>query len=198
MTGPRAEPLVSAQASVHRGPDLRRLSLRHLVVAATLPVILLVLIGIVLLWRAPAPAAGTVGSVAPDITLVDLGGETIRLADLRGRPVVVNFWASWCGPCIEEFPLLRDAAERHAADGLVVIGVVYQDRTEAARDFMARNDGTWPAAMDPGERAATAFNILGPPETFFIGPDGTIAARQLGQFSAASLERHLAAIIDEE
>jgi hypothetical protein len=63
---------------------------------------------------------------------------------------------------------------------------------------MARNEGTWPAAMDPGERVATAFTIVGPPETFFIGPDGIIAARQLGQFSAASLERHLAAIIDEE
>jgi cytochrome c biogenesis protein CcmG, thiol:disulfide interchange protein DsbE len=189
---------VSAHASVHRGPDLRRLPLRYLVVAATLPAILLALLGVVLLGRASAPAAGTVGSVAPDFNLVDLDGEPIRLADLRGRPVVVNFWASWCGPCIEEFPLLRDAAERHAADGLVVIGIVHQDRTEAARDFMARHDGTWPAAMDPGERVATAFTILGPPETFFIGPDGIIAARQLGQISAASLERHLAAIIDEE
>ena len=189
---------MSAQASVHRGPDLRRLPLRTLVVAATLPAILLALLIVVLLWRSPAPAAGTVGSMAPDFSLVDLDGDPIRLADLRGRPVVVNFWASWCGPCIEEFPLLRDAADRHAADGLVVIGIVYQDRTEGARDFMARNDGTWPAAMDPGERVATAFNILGPPETFFIGADGIIAARQLGQFSAASLERHLAAIIDEE
>jgi cytochrome c biogenesis protein CcmG/thiol:disulfide interchange protein DsbE len=167
-------------------------------VAATLPALILVLLAVVLLWRSPAPAAGTVGSVAPDFSLVDLNGEPIRLADLRGRPVVVNFWASWCGPCIEEFPLLRDAARRHAADGLVVVGIVHQDRTEAARAFMARNGGTWPAAMDPGERVATAFTIVGPPETFFIGRDGIIAARQLGQFSAASLERHLAAIIDEE
>jgi len=196
--GRRTEPVVSARASVHRGLDLRRLPLRYLVVAATLPAVLLALLAVVLLWRSPVPAAGTVGSVAPDFTLVDLDGQTIHLSDFRGRPVVVNFWASWCGPCIEEFPLLRAAAERHASAGLVVIGVVYQDRSEAARAFMARNDGSWPAAMDPDERVATAFNIIGPPETFFIGPDGIIAARQLGQFSAASLERQLAVIIDEE
>lgn len=197
-TGPRTESPVSARASVHRIPDLRRLPLRHLVVAATIPLILLGLVLVILLVRAPSSSAGTVGSVAPDFSLVDLDGAPIRMADLRGSPVVVNFWASWCVPCVEEFPLLRAAAERHAADGLVVVGIVYQDRTAAARDFMARNGGSWPAAMDPGEVVATAYNILGPPETFFIGPDGTIAARQLGQFSAESLERHLAAIIDEE
>ena len=194
----RTERLVSAQASVHRAPDLRRLPLRILVVAATLPAILLGLFLVALLLRAPAPAAGTVGSLAPDFSLVDLDGQTVSLADLRGRPVIVNFWASWCGPCIEEFPLLREAAQRHADDGLAVVGIVFEDRTEAARDFMARNDGSWPAAMDPGGRVAAAFNILGPPETFFIGADGIIAARQLGQFSEGSLERNLAAILDEE
>jgi len=197
-TGPRTESPVSARASVNRLPDLRRLPLRHLVVAATIPLILLALVLVVVLWRSPAPASGTVGSVAPDFSLMDLDGAPIRMADLRGRPVVVNFWASWCGPCVEEFPLLKAAAERHAADGLAVVGIVYQDRTEAARDFMASHGGTWPAAMDPGEVVAAAYNIVGPPETFFIGADGTIAARQLGQFSAESLERHLAAIIDEE
>ena len=197
-TGPRTESPVSAQASLHRLPDLRRLPLRRLVVAATIPLILLALVLVAILWRSPAPAAGTVGSVAPDFSLVDLDGAPIRMADLRGRPVIVNFWASWCGPCVEEFPLLKAAFERHAADGLAIVGIVYQDRTAAARDFMASNGGTWPAAMDPGGIVATAYNILGPPETFFIGADGTIAARQLGQFSAESLERHLAAIIDEE
>ena len=129
--------------------------------------------------------------------LADLDGKAIDLAELRGRPVVLNFWASWCGPCVEEFPLLREATQRHGGDDLVVIGIVYQDRSEAARDFMARNGATWQAAMDPGERVARSYGILGPPETFFIGRDGTIVARQLGQFSAASLDEKLAAIIEE-
>jgi len=74
---------------------------------------------------------------------------------------------------------------------------VWRDRSEAARDFMERNGATWAAAMDPGERVATDYGILGPPETYFIGRDGTIVARQIGQISAASLDKKLAAIIEE-
>jgi cytochrome c biogenesis protein CcmG, thiol:disulfide interchange protein DsbE len=189
---------MTAGTAAGSGPDLRRLPLRHLVVAATLPILLLALFGVLLLSRAPIGSATGIGTMAPDVALADLAGEPIVLSELRGRPVVVNFWASWCGPCVEEFPLLRAAADRHAADGLAIVGIVYDDRSEAARDFMARHGATWPAAMDPGGRVAAAYGILGPPETFFIGRDGTIVARQFGQFSAASLEEKLAAIIDEE
>ena len=178
--------------------NLRRLPLGVLVVGAVLPVILLGLLAIVLLTRSPATSPTAVGQAAPDFILADLDGNPVRLADLRGRPVIVNFWASWCGPCVEEFPLLRDAAERHEAEGLAIVGIVYQDRSEAARSFMERTGATWPAAMDPGERVASAYGILAPPETFFIGRDGTIVARQIGQFSAASLDEKVAAIIDEE
>jgi cytochrome c biogenesis protein CcmG/thiol:disulfide interchange protein DsbE len=178
--------------------DLRRLPLGALVVGAVLPVILLGLLAIVLITRSPGTSPTAVGQVAPDFVLADLDGNPVRLADLRGRPVIVNFWASWCGPCVEEFPLLLDAAERHEADGLRIVGIVYQDRSEAARSFMERTGATWPATMDPGERVASAYGILAPPETFFIGRDGTIVARQIGQFSAASLDEKVAAIIDEE
>jgi cytochrome c biogenesis protein CcmG/thiol:disulfide interchange protein DsbE len=188
---------MSARAAARGGVDLRHLPLPHLLVAATLPILLLAILTWTLLTRAPS-ASATIGSPAPDVALADLDGVPIRLAELRGRPVIVNFWASWCGPCVEEFPLLSEASERHAADGLVVIGIVYQDRSEAARAFMARNGARWRAAMDPGQRVADAYGILAPPETFFIGRDGTIVARQIGQFSAASLEEKVAAIIDEE
>jgi cytochrome c biogenesis protein CcmG/thiol:disulfide interchange protein DsbE len=189
---------MTAGTTASRQTDLRRLPLRHLVVAATLPLVLLALLGVVLLARGPVGSPTRVGSPAPDFSLADLDGTPIHLSELRGRPVVVNFWASWCGPCVEEFPLLREAAVRHADDGLVVIGVVFDDRSELARDFMRRNGATWQAAMDPGGRVAAAYGILGPPETFFIDRDGRIAARQFGQFSASSLEEHLATIIDEE
>jgi cytochrome c biogenesis protein CcmG/thiol:disulfide interchange protein DsbE len=188
---------MTAAATAGRGHDLRRLGRRHLVIAAVAPLLLLALLAAILLARAPASTPTSIGSVAPDFTLADLEGRPISLAALRGRPVIVNFWASWCGPCVEEFPLLREAAERHAGDGLVVVGVVWRDRSEAARDFMARNGAPWAAAMDPGERVAGDYGILGPPETYFIGRDGTIAARQIGQISAASLDAKLAAIIEE-
>ena len=196
--GPRTDRPMITEAAAGAGMDMRRLSLRYLVIAATLPLILLALFGIVLLVRAPASSPATQGSMAPDFALADLDGNPIRLSELRGRPVVLNFWASYCTFCDEEFALLRDAVERHAADRLVVIGVVFQDRSSAARNFMARNGGTWQAAMDPGEHVANAYGILGPPETFFIGRDGIIEARQIGQFSAGSLESKLAGIIDEE
>ena len=189
---------MTAGSALRSGPDLRRLPLRLLVVGATLPILLLALLGIVLLARAPIGPATTVGSVAPDFSLADLDGNAIHLSELRGRPVIVNFWASWCGPCVEEFPLLREAAARHAGEGLAVVGIVYDDRSEAARDFMARHGATWPAAMDPGGRVAQAYGILGPPETFFIGRDGTIVARQIGQFSSESLDAKVAAIIEQQ
>ncbi|MEP7081374.1 MAG: redoxin domain-containing protein [Chloroflexota bacterium] len=187
-----------ARSTTRPGVDLRRLPLRHLVVAAVLPLVLIALIAAGLLIRGTGTSPTAIGSLAPEFSLRDLDGNPIHLADLRGRPVIVNFWASWCVPCVEEFPLLRDAAERHADEGLVVIGIVYRDRTEAARDFMARNGADWAAAMDPDERVAEAYGILGPPETFFIGRDGTIVARQLGQFSATSLDEKVAAILGEE
>jgi cytochrome c biogenesis protein CcmG, thiol:disulfide interchange protein DsbE len=189
---------MTTQAAAGAGVDVRRLPFRYLVIAATLPLILLALLAIVLVARVPTSSPATQGSVAPDFSLADLDGNPIRLSDLRGRPVVLNFWASWCGPCVEEFPLLQAVADRHAADGLVVIGVVFQDRSSAARNFMARNGATWQAAMDPGERVANAYGILGPPETYFIDREGIIEARQIGQFSAGSLESKVAAIIDEE
>ena len=177
--------------------DFRRLGRRHLIAAAIAPLVLLALLGAFLVARAPAASPTAIGNPAPDFALADLDGNPVRLADFQGRPVIINFWASWCGPCVEEFPLLREAASHHAGDGLVVIGIVWRDRSEAARDFMERNDATWAAAMDPGERVAGDYGILGPPETYFIGRDGTIVARQIGQISATSMDEKLTAIIEE-
>lgn len=183
-----------------RGPALqaplgRRLPRRWLVMAALLPLVLLAGWGAWMVARDAAPAGARIGSVAPDFALADLEGNPVRLADLRGRPVIVNFWASWCGPCVEEFPLLQDAMAMHEAEGLAVVGIVFRDTSDGARDFMARMGAAWPAAMDPGEAVADGYGIFGPPETFFIGADGVVAARQIGQLSAADLHRHLARIL---
>ena len=178
------------------GRDLRRLPLAWLLTAAVLPLLLLAGWGAVVL--STGSPGGRIGTAAPDFSLVDLDGNAVHLSDLRGSPVLVNFWASWCAPCVEEFPLLRDAATEHAADGLLVVGIVYQDRSEAARDFMRRFEATWPAAMDPGGIVAQEYGIYGPPETFFIDRSGVITARQIGGLTAADLDHKLAAIIGEE
>ena len=188
---------MTATTAPERSLDLRRLGLPYLVAALVLPLLLAALLGAYLLTMTPTQSPTAIGNPAPDFAVADLDGNPIRLADLRGRPVVVNFWASWCGPCVEEFPLLREAAADHAADGLVVIGIVWDDRSEAARDFMVRNGATWAAAMDPGQQVSRAYGTLGPPETYFIDRDGIIRGRQIGQISAASLDEKLAAIIEE-
>ena len=192
-------PLTDPPMTAGRGTlELRRLPRRVLVLAAAVPLLLLGVLGIALIARGPSVSPTTIGSVAPDFSLIDLDGNPVRLAELHGSPVIVNFWASWCEPCVDEFPLLRAAAEEHVDDGLVVLGIVYQDRSEAARAFMDRNGGTWQALMDPGDRVAQAYNIFAPPETYFVGRDGTIVARHIGQFTAESLEDKVAAIMDEE
>jgi cytochrome c biogenesis protein CcmG, thiol:disulfide interchange protein DsbE len=195
MTARLAEGL---RPGTRAGFDLRRLGRRHLVVAAILPLILLGLLGAMLVARGGAGASPTaIGSVAPDFELVDLDGNPVQLSALRGRPVIVNFWASWCVPCADEFPLLRNAHERHADEGLVVVGIVYQDRSQAAGDFMDRHDARWIAAADPEGRVAERYAVLGPPETFLIGRDGRIEARALGQFTADWLDTKVAAIMEE-
>jgi cytochrome c biogenesis protein CcmG/thiol:disulfide interchange protein DsbE len=91
----------------------------------------------------PRPSGSTIvvggspllGRPAPPIELVDLDGTPVSLAALTGRPVVVNFWASWCEPCKAEFPLLVAADSTHRADGLEIVGVIHQDQPDAARRF---------------------------------------------------------------
>lgn len=139
------------------------------------------------------------GDRAPDISLADLDGEPVSLAEMAGRPVIVNFWASWCIPdCAEEFPVLADALERYADDGLAVIGIVYRDRSEPARAFGIQHGATWPLAMDPGEAVARAYGVFGPPENWLIGPDGRVVSRQIGPYTAEELAAQLDALLSAE
>ena len=173
---------------------LRSLPRSWLVISAVLPLLLLAGWMAVMAARGGAAAAGAhIGQAAPDFALADLDGNPVRLSDLRGRPVILNFWASWCGPCVEEFPMLRQAVADHVADEVAVVGIVVRDNSEAARRFMASMNATWPAVMDPGEQVANAYGIYGPPETFFIDANGIVRSRQIGQLGAAAdLERQLA------
>ncbi|MGK2850349.1 MAG: TlpA family protein disulfide reductase [Candidatus Limnocylindrales bacterium] len=121
-----------------------------------------------------------VGRPAPDFRLSDLDGQPTSLSELRGRPVVVNFWASYCLPCRDEAPLLDEAQARYAAAGLQILGVVFQDDADSARAFMEEFAVRYPGLLDPGGRAAIDYGVRGIPETFMIGRDGTIRRVFLG------------------
>jgi cytochrome c biogenesis protein CcmG/thiol:disulfide interchange protein DsbE len=175
----------------------RRLPRSYYAAAAIAPLLILAVWGAVLL-AGRAPVLARVGQPAPDFVLTDLDGNKVSLKELRGRPVIVNFWASDCAPCIDEFPLLSSTAAAHKDDGLAVVGIVVDDTLEAARDFLTRMGATWPSAMDPGEAVARQYGIIGPPDSFFIDRDGIVVSRRIGPLCAAELERRLAGILGEE
>jgi cytochrome c biogenesis protein CcmG, thiol:disulfide interchange protein DsbE len=135
------------------------------------------------------------GAAAPDFALPELAGDgTIRLSEYRGRPVVVNFWASWCHPCRKEFPLLADAREEHRDDGLQIIGVSFRDIPSDGRRFVKDQDATWAFARDDGTTARD-YGVRAIPQTFFIDADGTIRDRVFGITSAEDLEQTLQKIL---
>jgi cytochrome c biogenesis protein CcmG/thiol:disulfide interchange protein DsbE len=143
-----------------------------------------------------ALASAVVGRPAPEFILPTLdGSRTIRLSDLRGQVVVLNFWASWCAACKVEQQALAAAWHRYRDQGVVVLGVSFQDSPSAARDFASRYGSDWPLVRDADSSTALAYGLTGVPETFFIGPDGTVALRHAGAVTydllAAQIERLL-------
>lgn len=140
-----------------------------------------------------------VGRPAPAFALEDARtGQQVRLADLRGHVVVLNFWASWCADCVTEHPSLFAAWQRYGDGGAVFLSVLYQDREDAARSFLRRYGQGWPDLLDPGGRTALAYGVSGVPETFFIGPDGRIAAKQAGPSSYGLLVSRIRSLLPAE
>ncbi len=151
---------------------------------------------------APSGSVVTIGSPligqpAPALVGETLDGGGFDLAAERGKPVLVNFWASWCGPCREEFPLLEEAAARHADEGLVVVGALFKDDAEPARAFVEEQGATWPTVTDPERAIGPAWKVIAPPQTFFVDREGIIREVQVGQVrDAAELDRLLASILE--
>ena len=137
-----------------------------------------------------------IGRPAPDFSLRTLDGKrTLHLADLRGQVVIVNFWASWCTECRVEHPALAAAWQRFRDAGVVLVGVDFQDTRADALAYLAGSGATWPAVEDPGSRTALAYGVYGIPETFFIGPDGTVAAKHTGPVSYEQLVAEVGALL---
>ena len=121
-----------------------------------------------------------VGDVAPDFTLKTFDGKSVSLSDYRGKPVVLNFWASYCHPCREEFPLFREQLAEHPGE-FVVLGVDAKDIESDAEKFAEDQKATWPIVFDASNDVAKAYGVAAVPQTFFIRPDGTVAVRYYAQ-----------------
>ena len=131
---------------------------------------------------------GTVNKPAPAFTLQRLDGSgQVSLADLSGKVVVVNFFASWCLPCIQENPALVRVYERYRSSDVVMLGVNFQESHENGLAYVQRMGMSWPTLADADGRVTLAYGVMGPPETFFIGPDGVIAGRHIGPIDETTL-----------
>lgn len=118
---------------------------------------------------------------APEFTLERLDGEgELSLASLRGKAVVLNFWASWCGPCREEMPLLQDGWERWRDRDVVFVGIDVKDFRGDARDFLAEYGVTYPNVFDGKGWTVGRYGVTGFPETYFVDADGDVVYRIAG------------------
>jgi len=129
------------------------------------------------------------GKPAPDFALQTLTGDSLHLHDLAGQPVLVNFWASWCLACRAEHQVMLDVARRYSPQGLRIVGVVYEDTRDNAKQWMNDRGGDWLNVVDVGSHTAIQYGLFGVPETFFIGRDGRIVYKQIGPLDKASADK---------
>jgi cytochrome c biogenesis protein CcmG, thiol:disulfide interchange protein DsbE len=133
-----------------------------------------------------------VGKPAPAIEGTTVDGTSASLAELKGKWVVVNFFATWCVPCrVEHSELIRFAQAHEAAGDAAVLGVVYSDNAQAVREYRDKEGGGWPMLADPKGRVALDYGVAGIPESFLISPDGVVAAKLIGGVQAVRLDEVL-------
>ena len=167
---------------------------RLLIPLAAVPLILLLAYGF---WTDPkAIPSPLLEKPAPEFRLAAIDGDPLTLAGLKGKPVVLNFWASWCYPaCYEEGPLLEATWRKYKDQGVLVLGVVIQDNETNAREFMRRFKFSFPNALDPGSKVSIDYGVYGVPETFFIDRQGRIAYKHVGALTPELVDAQVRSIL---
>ena len=173
--------------------------LRLILVGGIIAVVLLTTFGLKS-STTPKPEVGTglgfvIGSAAPDFTLQDLSGNTVRLRDLKGKAVYINFWATWCPPCKEEIPELEKFYRKNKDKVVMLaINITFNDKLNDIQKTLKENNITYPILLDYDESkgAAALFGITGVPEHFFIDKNGVLKAKGIGPMNLEMLQRNLA------
>ena len=135
------------------------------------------------------------GKPAPEFTLRQLDtGKAVSLAELKGRPIVMNFWASWCQPCKLEHPILEWGYEQFGGD-VVFVGVVFEDTEDGARKYLNEHGSSFPQLVDPRSGVAVDYGVAGVPETYFIDRGGIIREKHVGPISPDELVKKVRALL---
>lgn len=145
--------------------------------------------------KSAAEVTLAVGQQAPDFTVEAMDGSKVRLADLKGKPVVINFWASWCTPCRKEMPDFEAVYKQFAPSGLQLYGINVGESKVSISDFVNQVGATFPIAVDTDEEAQNAYKILPIPATFFIGADGKIKGIYQYQMSRSQIEAEVVRLL---
>lgn len=130
----------------------------------------------------PEPTPTTITNAAPDFQLQNLDGQSITLSDFRGKPVVVNFWATWCGPCAFEMPFIQEIYDERSGEGLIVLAINVGESASEVEQFMQNHNLSIPVLLDTDRAVSWKYNIRAFPTTFFIDKDGIIQDKVIGAF----------------
>lgn len=122
--------------------------------------------------------------------LEDLNGETVHLTDLRGKVVVINFWATWCGPCRIEMPVLEEYHHRYEPE-MTVLGINVQESREAVEAYVSELGLTFPILLDEEGKVSSLYRVRGYPSTYILDGEGIIRYQHIGQISEAQLQTYL-------
>ena len=143
-----------------------------------------------------ASSGAQVGNLALDFELQDLDGQTISLSGLRGSPVMLNFWATWCPPCRAEMPYLQQIYDEWSAEGLVMLAINLRESPSLVEGFMQSNGLSFPVLLDSTGSVGAKYNVSGIPTTFFIDRDGIIRQKRVGAYpSKEAIEEDLRKIM---
>mgnify|MGYP001049753898 CR=1 FL=1 len=187
-----------------------KLNIRHISISITILFFLLFFVFLILgtlsekapkINRGVNTIMGEVGISAPEGTkfaLKNLKGETVNLEDFKGKPVVIDFWSSWCGPCIKEAGVLADGYKEWNFRGVEFVGIAIWDDKNSIENFIQNNDIQYEILIDKEGFTAVNFGVIAVPEKFFVKSDGSFAFKINGPLDMKSLDKYISRLLEEE